>query len=257
MHDLDEIASLATELARSAGGILLEEWSRPQHVGRKSTPTDVVTQADGRSEEFLVEQLRRRRPDDAILAEEGHTDRGTSGVRWVLDPLDGTVNFIYGIPNFAVSIGVEIDDQRTIGVVFNPAGDELFHAIKGHGATLNGRRISATSENDLSQALVATGFAYSSETRARSAQMLSRVLPATRDIRRIGSASLDLCAVACGRVDAYYEESVNEWDVAAGDIIAIEAGARVEGITRDRANKDVLAANPALFEGLRDLLNSD
>ena len=256
MHDLDALLELAVDLARDAGALLVDGQQRVRvDEATKTSATDMVTDMDRASEALVVEGLVRARPDDAILAEEGAGREGTSGVRWVIDPLDGTTNYLYGNPNFAVSIAAEIDGEGKVGVVLDPARDELFTAVAGRVAHLNGEVIAVSGGDDLAQALVATGFSYLAERRADQARVLAAVLPAVRDIRRSGAATLDLCWVACGRVDAYFERGLQPWDLAAGAVVATEAGARVEGLDGPvPGSGSVLAATPALAGPLRLLL---
>jgi len=251
---LDELLGLARSVAAEAGRLLLD---RPADlgVGTKSTPTDVVTVMDTRAERLLVDRVRAVRPDDGFLGEEGSDSAGTSGVRWVLDPLDGTVNYLYGLPGWAVSVGVEVGGRLQVGVVEVPTLGETFTAVRGRGAARNGAPVRVSTATDLSQALVATGFGYDAGERARQAQVVAALLPTVRDIRRFGAASVDLCNVACGRVDGYFERGLHAWDLAAGGLVAAEAGARVEGLHGRPASVDlVLAAGPSLFGALHDLL---
>jgi myo-inositol-1(or 4)-monophosphatase len=169
------------------------------------------------------------RPDDAILAEEGASRPGTSGVRWVIDPLDGTTNYLYGIPAWAVSIAVEIDEVAQVGVIADPSHREVYSAVRGAGARCNGRPIRVSGATALSTSLIGTGFAYRSTRRAEQALAFPRLLPAVRDVRRLGAAALDLCLVACGRLDGYFETGLQPWDMAAGALVAAEAGATVCG----------------------------
>lgn len=222
----EELLKLATDLAVSAGTTVTE--MRVEAVSSpttKSSPTDPVTAADTRAEEIVTEGILAVRPHDSIVGEEGANHHGQSGVTWYIDPIDGTTNYLYGIPAYGVSIAAAVDGTMTAGVVFNPAADELFAATLGAGATLNGQTITATGQDSLASALVATGFSYLAERRRKQAAVIASLLPEVRDIRRIGSAALDLCAVACGRVDAYFEAGLNIWDFAAGWLIAAEAGA--------------------------------
>jgi myo-inositol-1(or 4)-monophosphatase len=251
----DDLLSLATKAARAAAALLLDERPSRLQIATKSTATDVVTDMDHAAERLLVDQLRAARPDDGFLGEEGADERGTSGLTWVLDPIDGTVNFLYGIPGYAVSVGLRDEAGPLVGVVCNPVSGELWSAQRGQGAYLDGRPIRVNEAPDLALALVATGFGYAAARRARQADVLRSVLPRVRDIRRFGAASLDLCAVACGRVDAYYERGLQPWDLAAGGLIAVEAGARVEGLGGRPAGEDmVVAAPPSLFEPLAAIL---
>lgn len=249
------LLDLATSLARQAGALALAMHADLGAHDTKSTPTDVVTAADRASEQLLVEGIRAARPGDGILGEEGTADEGTTGVRWVIDPIDGTVNYLYGLPHWAVSIGVEVHGTTVAGVVLNPAAGDLFAATLGGGATLNGRPLRCTAVTELSQTLVATGFGYDARRRAAQAVVMTSVLPAVRDLRRQGAGALDLCAVAAGRVDAYFEQGLSPWDMSAGLLIAAEAGARTGGLRGRGPSYDlVLAAAPGVFDALHDLL---
>lgn len=221
-------------------------------VGSKSTSTDPVTDVDRDSEEIVTAVLRELRPNDAILGEEGVDVTGTTRIRWIVDPLDGTVNYLYRFPAHAVSIAVEVDGQTVAGVVHDTALGVVYAAALGHGATGDGRPISPNIVHEPGQALLATGFAYLAETRAIQAATLARFLPLVRDIRRAGSSALDLCWTACGLVDAYYETGPNLWDVAAGVLIVKEAG----GVASyNDGNKRVLAAGLALYSPLNDIIS--
>ena len=215
----------------------------------------MVSDADRAAERLIVDGIRAARPDDGVLGEEGAAHEGRSGVRWIIDPLDGTTNFLYRIPAFAVSIGIEVAGRPVAGVVVDPVRGETFTAVAGGGAHCNGRPIRVSGAEDLATALVATGFSYDAERRRRQATVLVEVLPQVRDIRRFGAAALDLCWVAAGRVDAFYEQGLAPWDHAAGALIATEAGARTADLTGGSAFGDfVLAASPDLHEPLRRLL---
>ncbi len=253
--DPSTLLALAVDLARRAGGLALSMHGGLGASDTKSSPTDVVTAADRAAERLLVEGIRAARPGDGVLGEEGASDDGTTGVRWVVDPVDGTVNYLYGLPQWGVSIGVEVDGVTEVGVVFDPAKDELWTAVRGGGAQLDGRPLRCNPATDLAQALVATGFGYDARRRAAQAALLPTVLPAVRDIRRVGAGALDLCAVAAGRVDAYYEQGLSPWDMSAGLLVATEAGARVGGLNGRAPGGDmVLAAAPGVFDALHDLL---
>lgn len=256
MTDPDELLALATSIADEAASILVDGLSRARTlVDTKSTGTDMVTEMDRASEALILERILAARPDDGVLGEEGTDRPGTSGVRWVVDPIDGTTNYLYGHAGFSVSIAAEVDGRAIIGVVHDPLHGEVFTAVRGAGAFRNGRPISASTETDLGRALVATGFSYEPDRRRRQAAVLGLVAPQIRDIRRMGAASVDLCSVACGRVDAYYERGLQPWDHAAGALIATEAGAIVGDLDGGSARFEFcLAAPPALFGPLRDLL---
>ncbi len=238
--DLAALEDVACEVARSAGRLVIDERPGELGVSSKSTRTDVVTEMDQRSQELIVEELAGLRPDDAVLGEEEGGSVGTSGITWVVDPIDGTVNYLYGIPRYAVSVAAVVGDpavpgawRPVAGAVLEPVAGELYHAHLGGGARLttpqDRRTLHVGGPGELALSLVATGFGYAAEVRERQARALVEVLPRVRDIRRFGSAALDLCDVAGGRVDAYYETGLNAWDRAAGQLVATEAGAVLGG----------------------------
>ena len=254
-----ELRDLATSIAREAGELAARRRREGVEVAAtKSTVVDVVTEADREVERLIRGRLADARPGDAILGEEGGGQPGTSGLTWVVDPIDGTTNYLYGIPHYAVSIAVVDGEPDPLtwtgiaGVVFNPAGDELFSAAVGDGATLSTGSsrevpIRVAGRVDLGEALVATGFAYASEMRGVQGEIVTRLLPSVRDIRRQGTASLDLSFVAAGRLNAYFERTLSPWDHAAGAIIAREAGAVVKGLGDAAPSRDfILAAEPVL-----------
>jgi len=247
---------MAERAARRAGALLLDGAGRARaEVSTKSTGTDMVTEMDRAAEALITEELLGARPEDGILGEEGADQAGTSGVRWVVDPLDGTTNYLYGFPGFNVSIAAEVDGQAAVGAVFDVVRQELFSAGRGLGATRDGQPIQTSEATDLGLALVGTGFSYEPERRRRQAEVLVEVLPRIRDIRRQGAAALDLCSVACGRLDAYYERGLAPWDLAAGGLIAREAGAEVTDFGGGDASAGaVVAASPGVAQALRDLL---
>jgi myo-inositol-1(or 4)-monophosphatase len=217
----------------------------------------MVTEMDRASEELIVAGIRSHRPDDGIVGEEGADVGGTSGVRWLVDPIDGTTNYLYGHPGFAVSIAAEVDGEIVAGVVHDALHRDVFRAALGRGATRNGETIRASTQSDVADALVGTGFSYDPARRRRQADVLLEVLPRVRDIRRMGAASVDLCSVACGRLDAYYERGLGPWDLAAGALIAREAGAAVGDLRGGPASGEfVLAAAQEVFEPLRALLDA-
>lgn len=257
----DDLLGLATEIAREAGRMLIDKRPAdgPDVVQTKSSPTDVVTQMDRAAEALIIERIREARPGDGFLGEEGGSRTGASGVRWVIDPIDGTVNYLYDLPDWAVSIAAEVDGEAVAGAVEMPRRGETYTASRGGGALLHTaagtRELRVNSRVPLAQALVATGFGYAASRRARQAQILTGVLPGVRDIRRGGSCCVDLCALAAGRLDAYYERGVQAWDVAAGALIVQEAGGRVEGLDGAPAGPGLtIAAGPGTFEALHDLL---
>ncbi|MEW9530250.1 inositol monophosphatase family protein [Microbispora sp. NPDC049125] len=250
------LLELAVEIAEEAGAMLLAKRpARPEVLATKSSPTDVVTALDRAAEELIRARVGQARPYDAILGEEGGDTPGEGSVRWIVDPIDGTVNFLYGLPDWAVSIGVEVDGEIVAGVVNNVPRGELFTAHRGGGAWLAGERLRCNTGVPLDRALVSTGFGYGADRRRVQAEVLAQVLPRVRDIRRGGSAAIDMCAVAAGRVDAYYERGPNYWDFAAAGLIAVEAGARFGGLHGKPASPGLtMCAAPGLFEDLHDLL---
>ncbi len=254
----DELLALATKVAADAAALLVDGLTRARtDVATKSSATDVVTEMDRASESLIVAAITAARPDDGIVGEEGADRAGTSGVRWLVDPIDGTTNYLYGHPGFAVSIAAEIDGVTEVGVVHDPLHGDVYRACRGRGATRNDTVIHASTASDLSTALVGTGFSYERERRARQAQVLVTVLPRVRDIRRMGAAAVDLCSVACGRLDAFYERGLAPWDLAAGALIAAEAGATVGDLHGGAPSGEfTLAASPGLFDSLRALLDT-
>jgi myo-inositol-1(or 4)-monophosphatase len=229
-------------------------------VSTKTSDTDVVTAADREVERRVVAALRRARPGDAVLGEELGEERGDASpggarVRWLLDPIDGTVNYLYGLPWYAVSLAAEVDGRVVAGVVRSVATAQQWTAVAGEGAWRDGVRLRGSARTDLGQALVATGFGYDPARRAHQATVVAGLLPRVRDIRRLGSAALDLCLAAEGMVDAYFERGLNLWDYAAGALIAAEAGLVVAGLDGSRPGPELLvAAPPALFRALHDRL---
>jgi myo-inositol-1(or 4)-monophosphatase len=254
-----ELLDLATEAAREAGGLLLDHFHRPARgIEAKSTPTDLVSDADRASEELILRLIRRRRARDGILAEEGGDETSESGLRWVVDPLDGTINFLFRLPEWSVSIAVEDEDGTRVAVIHNPNRDETFTAIRNSGAELNGTPISVSDKVDLAEALIGTGFAYDARARSAQSETLTRVLPRVRDIRRAGSAAIDLSSLACGRFDGFYEAPMERWDRAAGELLIAEAGGVVSDLPAPYGfSTGVIAANPALHEQLRELVLPD
>lgn len=250
-----ELLALASALAVEAGHIHAEGRREVLRLTTKSSPTDVVSQVDMEAERLIVERLRSERPGDALLAEEGSLLDGTSGVRWVIDPLDGTTNYVYGYPAYAVSIAVEIDGALAAGVVLDSSSGRLYRAVAGHGAVCDDRPIGAREQDDLSRALVATGFSYDATQREQQGATVATVLGRIRDLRRGGTAALDLCHVAAGEVDAYWELDLSPWDYAAGTLIAREAGAVVEHAAAAHGKGPaVVAAHPALMPAFLRLL---
>lgn len=252
------LLALAVDVAQEAGRLVRERRDAVERMSvaaTKTTPTDVVTESDTASEALIRDRLLAARPDDGLVGEEGSSVTGRSGIDWVVDPIDGTVNYLYGIPLYAVSIAAVADGRALAGVVHNPASGETWTATLGGGAALGGRPVRESGCDRLDRALVATGFGYDPRRRAHQAHVLRHVITHVRDIRRPGTASLDLCAVATGRVDAYYERGLKPWDLAAGGLIAEEAGVVVAGLRGALPGEElVIAAGPALFSDLHDLL---
>ena len=222
------VLEVAMEAARRGGELLMEHRRRGlSGVLTKTTETDLVSDADRAAEELIVELIAAAFPDDGIVGEEGASTPDASGRRWIVDPLDGTTNFVYGFDAFCVSVGVEDDGGPLAGCVHDPVRQETFTALRGGGAHLNGVGITPTSTDALGRALIGTGFSYRADQREWQATVVSHLLPRVRDIRRVGSAALDLCWVAVGRLDAHVERGLASWDHAAGALIAQEAGAEV------------------------------
>ena len=248
-----ELVELAQRLANEAAALSLRRLSEPRSdVRTKSTGTDMVSEVDEECERLIVDGIRAARPDDGILSEEGASAESRSGVRWVIDPIDGTTNYLYGHPGYGISIAAEIDGEVAAGVVVDPIHRDCFTAVRGRGAQRNGEPVRVSAATDLAAALIATGFGYDAEVRVEQAKLLSRVIGSIRDIRRMGAAAVDLCSVACGRVDAYYERGLNHWDLAAGALIAIEAGATVGEL----GDGTVVGAPAALYEPLCEALRA-
>ncbi|MDT0346612.1 inositol monophosphatase family protein [Streptomyces litchfieldiae] len=257
-----ELLDLALEAAGRAGRLLRE--GRPADLGvaaTKSSPIDIVTEMDVAAEKLITGFLSERRPEDGFLGEEGGTSDGTSGVRWIIDPLDGTVNYLYGLPQWAVSIAAEADGEVVAGVVAVPMRGETYRAVLGGGAhrlTEGGavEPLHTRPSPPLDQALIGTGFNYVATTRTAQAAVALRLIPRVRDIRRSGSAAIDLCDVAGGRLDGFYERGLHPWDLAAGDLIAREAGALTGGRVGQRPDGDLaVVATPGVFAELQPLLD--
>ena len=253
--DLDALLALAVDVAAEAAALLLEGATRTRtHVGTKSSATDMVTEMDRASEALVVRRLLAARPDDSIKGEEGAAHEGTSGLTWVLDPLDGTTNYLYGIPQYGVSIAAELDGHGVVGVVHDVAKREVFAAAKDHGATLDGLPIRATDQAELATALVGTGFNYDLAVKAEQAAVIGRMIPHVRDLRRGGAAAIDLCWVAAGRLDAFFERGLAHWDHAAGAVVAREAGARVLLAEGGGYTASIVAAAPGIATAFTTLL---
>jgi myo-inositol-1(or 4)-monophosphatase len=259
VKERERVLELAVALARGAGGIQLERYETDLRIGSKSSAVDLVTEVDHACEAHIVAGIQAARPGDAIVAEEGSGDDHPDATwRWIIDPLDGTVNYAHGYPCFCVSIGVEHEGERALGVVYNPLLDELYHALRGGGAFRNGRPIRVSRRRELGQALVATGFAYDRrESELDNVRQFTAVLKSAGGLRRGGAAALDLCHVACGRLEAFWELKLHAWDVAAGILLVEEAGGRCSALGGGPAPRDgheIVASNAAVHEALLAVL---
>jgi myo-inositol-1(or 4)-monophosphatase len=248
-----ELERLAATVARTAAALVTDTYGRPDPVGQKSSPTDVVTQTDLRAEGLIRQLIQESTPAAGVLGEEGETTEPGARLQWVIDPLDGTVNFLYGVPLFAVSIAAALDGEVVAAAVIDVLRDELFSAHLGGGARRDGEPIVVSGCASLPSALVATGFSYKAQLRDLQGEVAHRLLSRTRDLRCFGSAALELCWVACARVDAYYQRDTEIWDRAAGALIAAEAGAWTELPCPENGDL-VIAAAPAVFEDLWSLV---
>jgi myo-inositol-1(or 4)-monophosphatase len=264
--DEHELLAVAVEAAETAGALLIERARQgaERHVSAKSTPTDLVSDADLSSERAIRELLAARRPDDGFVGEEGEDVSGSSGLSWVVDPLDGTINFLFGIPQWSVSVAVRDERGTLAGAVYDPNREELFTATRGSAAFVHGGRGTAELDHaaravgrgdDLATAMVATGLAYDADVRGAQGQVLARLAPRVRDLRRFGSAALDLAWTAAGRYDAYFERTVKQWDIAAGALVCERAGLAVRELpARERLPWGILVARPALVAALFELV---
>ncbi|UOQ60434.1 inositol monophosphatase [Leucobacter rhizosphaerae] len=260
-----QLAALAQTIARTAGARILELRAAGVTVAAtKSSIVDMVTEADRACEQLIVEALREARPDDGILGEEGTGIEGTSGITWVLDPIDGTTNYLYDLPAYAVSIAATVEDPTAFAdgrrgiaaAVYSPRSDEMFDAWQGGGARRNGEPIRISGNLDLATSLIGTGFGYTVERKLEQLELLQRVLPRVRDIRRIGSAAYDLCMTAAGRLDAFYEKGLQPWDYAGAALIAVEAGAEIVGLDEATPPGEPLmfVGHPEIVRTLRDVV---
>lgn len=255
-----ELLALAVSVAREAAALAARRRSETVTVAAtKSSPVDVVTATDREVEALIRGRLRDARPSDGFLGEESGSGSSASGLHWIVDPIDGTVNFLYGIPHYAVSIAVsEGADPASwsilAGCVVNPASGELFAAARGEGATLDGRAVAVSAPASLGESLVATGFGYDARVRDEQGATVMQLLSRVRDIRRMGAAALDLCSIAVGRLDAYFERGLNPWDFAAGALIASEAGAVVTTDDVRDGRRLVMAAAPSIAREFAELL---
>ena len=255
--NVDALRDVAVHLAREAGDMAMRgRRSGPVTASAKSSSIDLVTEFDKASEQLITDGLASKRPDDGIVGEEGANIRSTSGIVWHIDPIDGTTNFFFDIPLWAVSIGAVDKDGPVAGAVYIPGLGEMFSAARGKGAWLNEELIHTRENRHISDALVATGFSYHIAQRPQHTRRVALMLNEVRDIRRLGAAAIDLCFVAAGRYDAYFEEGLNSWDLVAGQIIATEAGAIVTNFSGDIVTpQQVLAASPFIHQQLIELIS--
>jgi len=248
--------NIAANIARQAGDlVLIGRSAGTGTVEIKSSATDVVTQWDQASEQLIVSLLSQMRPDDSVLGEEGTRTPGTSGVTWLVDPIDGTTNFLYNLSGYAVSVAATDNEGTLAAAVYLPVTRELFVAARGHGAWLGARKLQCSPCHDISLALVGTGFSYAARRREKQGELIARLIPQVRDIRRCGAAAADLCYVADGRLDAYFEEFLQPWDLAAGLLIATEAGAIASDFSGApiRSEQTLLSA-PGIHQGILAIL---
>ena len=229
---------------------------RKTNIEKKSSSSDYVTSLDRQIESGIVQFIRKNRANDGILGEEGASRSGTSGIRWIIDPIDGTSNFVYSIPYFSISIAIEAEGEIVAGVVADLSSNDIFDAVKGHGSRCNNEVIKVNDNDSLQSAIVTTGFSYRPERREFQGGMLQHILPRIGDIRRFGSAALDLCWLATGRVDAFYEEGLNLWDYAAGSLIVSEAGGTVRTLNLAHGINLLLATNAHLDKEFQILINN-
>jgi myo-inositol-1(or 4)-monophosphatase len=248
----EELLKLAQEIGAEAGALLMD---RPPafEIESKSTAIDIATQMDKKAEAFIVKSILAVRPDDGIIGEEGASVESNSGITWVIDPLDGTVNYFYGLPGWNVSIAAKDNEGALVGVVTAPTINSMWWATRGGGAFYNGSKIQCNNPIELDRALIATGFQYDVAHRATQLEDLVKLVPIARDVRRNGAAAVDLCHVAMGALDAYYESGLKEWDWAAGGLIATEAGATFAQYGQE-PTRTTMAAGPELHSRIADLL---
>ena len=254
--DFIELRDIANDAAKQASEYILQENGNKALQNIKSSPSDYVTETDKQAEALIVSIIKGARPKDGFLGEEGAAEQGQSNVQWIIDPIDGTTNFVYGHPGFGPSIAAKIGNEIVAGAVTDSSLGEVFDAAMGYGARCNGEGITLEKSTTLETSLIATGFSYRDVDRITQVEILLRIIPHIADIRRMGSAAVDLCSVAKGRVDAFFETGLNEWDFAAGMLIASEAGATTL-LVNDFAGKNLtLAINPSIEEQFKDLLYS-
>ena len=257
---MKQILELAITIAREAGSLQRDRFAEPRQIETKSSAIDLVTDVDRACDQLVLESITSQRPDDAILIEETGAHEGHSGLRWIVDPLDGTTNYAHGFPHFAVSIAVEREGVRELGVIYDPMKDELFSARRGGGAFLNGKPIAVSQVKQLERALLATGFAYDvHQAKLDNLEYFARFIKRAQAVRRAGSAALDLAYVACGRFDGFWELELHPWDVAAGLLLVDEAGGRssdLEGGPVPASGNRLVASNGQLHESLLEVMSA-
>ncbi|MCH7788233.1 MAG: inositol monophosphatase [Acidobacteria bacterium] len=252
--DLAALHDLAVSIAAATATEVVRRSNESFEVATKSSATDLVTEIDAWAERFIIDSISEARPDDGFIGEEGADSASRSGVTWVIDPIDGTTNFVYRYPMFAVSIAAVTETETLVGAVAHCSSGEVYHATTGGGAFVGESPLAVSDQQSLPQSLVATGFGYDAEQRRQQAQQLTHIIGEVRDIRRSGSAATDLAFTAAGLVDAYYEAGLNRWDIAAGELIVREAGGLVDLTETGNRRYSVLAAAPGVFDELRVLL---
>ncbi len=253
-HELRDVALECVATVTSSINCSANEQNTD--IEQKSSSSDYVTSLDRQIESGIVQFIRKNRANDGILGEEGASRSGTSGIRWIIDPIDGTSNFVYSIPYFSISIAIEAEGEIVAGVVADLSSNDIFDAVKGHGSRCNNEVIKVNDNDSLQSAIVTTGFSYRPERREFQGGMLQHILPRIGDIRRFGSAALDLCWLATGRVDAFYEEGLNLWDYAAGSLIVSEAGGTVRTVNLAHGINLLLATNAHLDKEFQILINN-
>tara|TARA_B100001123_G_scaffold68426_3_gene76406 strand:- start:2263 stop:3105 length:843 start_codon:yes stop_codon:yes gene_type:complete len=234
--DEEDLRVIASKIAQQVGKDVEKKIGSPHYITSKSSTTDLVTEIDEWSEKTITDYIISLRPNDEVVCEEGTYVSGNNNVRWLIDPIDGTTNFIYGHPGFSISLGIEIDNETKVGALYVPLLDELFAASPAHGTTKNGKIVEVSKTKELNKTLIATGFSYNPKFRETQARNLIGILPNVRDIRRVGGAAFDLASVACGRVDAFFEYGLSPWDVSAGHALVKYAGGEVMTIDQLESN---------------------
>lgn len=262
MENIEQFKNVMFEAADEAAKILLEYFGKEFEIDRKKFYNDLVTEVDKKSEAKIIEVIRKSFPEHSFLGEEGGEQKKKSEYLWIIDPIDGTVNYAHALPIFCISIALEINGVVSLGIVYNPVSKEKFFAERGKGAFLNGKQISVSDNNELKGAFLVTGFAYNAENDNRSTEHFVRFVKLGLPVRRLGSAAMDICYVACGIFDAFWEANLNAWDVAAGYLILLEAGGKITDYNGEEYsiyNRQILASNgqKALHEDMIKVLAED